>query len=116
MSIMTTMIVKLFYFKCSVCLSKRFFLLFLMLRKIAKRKSEHFHLKRSQKNFSCLRTKQVAILLVDGKNHADFIVLNQYRISFFFDLNFILFRVFLISFFVAEADIFLNLVFIFEQK
>ena len=77
MSIMTTMIVKLFYFKCSVCLSKRFFLLFLMLRKIAKRKSEHFHLKDSQKNFSCLRTKQVAILLVDGKKSRGFYRFNQ---------------------------------------
>ena len=106
---------------------KRLFLLFLQHHQIAesKKASTHFRLNENQKVFfvtcavrnstlqsqncysfvhKCQKTTQALLFLI------------RTEFSFFYDLEFILFRLFLILFFVAETGIVPDLLLNFEQK
>ena len=124
MSIMATMFVKLVYFQCSVYWSKRFFCCFCNIVTLRKRKSEHFHSNEGQKSFQlpaqCATTlhslRIAAILLVNARKSLKFHCFESVQKLVFFYLKFILFRLFLILFFVVEAGIVLNLFLNFEPK
>ena len=84
MSIMATMLVKLFYSQCSIYLSNAF----LQHRKISKKKKQAaFLFEREPKNslvasavrYSSHNISIVAILLVNAENHSTVIVLNQFE-------------------------------------